>query len=572
VEDRGKLNATRSIIAAISDELREEQGNTSSVVDFLTEEFPEILEDEEPIPILSTDGEEISPEDFEIKDFVQADDRPDVYGSAQYLIDSLNAEDLAEPLRGSEVIGIDESKVDTPLPQSALSLLRTVAFRMFKDEEGNMHEAAGPIVNEMRHNFSDDEAFSNENELIGYIRNNFVAYASALMSKAHDRDPFVVLHGPLIRAIGGFSRIDFDYSTAKKLLNIDLGDEEEVEVPDGEEAIEGDEHTTRNLPLDPTDALDGSKNLKKFNQFCGKCQQCKLGKKAFRDEARPKHDEGEASEWEAKARRYPGLCLYFWVLRSLFDLARLGEFPVVSVVERVSRATEATRFLFPSLLSTSDARQEIENSSLASVLQQVGVDFNGKGGQRLYQEAHQAIDELNLTDSNILTHSLEEGQYTNPLPIRRYRPHSENNRDLGRSRWGLDDGGNSHASILRELFPSPEDAEEVSNGEYRVMMSYLRSTPLREPVRVEYFDLPHLDNPRDVIGPTYLMSIPYQEFGLPLILYYADKLAHTPKQLVRTVVEREYLELTLQDRDDPVSVMRLLGRLTRNYFQREGLQ
>jgi hypothetical protein len=307
VEDRGKLNATRSIIAAISDELREEQGNTSSVVDFLTEEFPEILEDEEPIPILSTDGEEISPEDFEIKDFVQADDRPDVYGSAQYLIDSLNAEDLAEPLRGSEVIGIDESKVDTPLPQSALSLLRTVAFRMFKDEEGNMHEAAGPIVNEMRHNFSDDEAFSNENELIGYIRNNFVAYASALMSKAHDRDPFVVLHGPLIRAIGGFSRIDFDYSTAKKLLNIDLGDEEEVEVPDGEEAIEGDEHTTRNLPLDPTDALDGSKNLKKFNQFCGKCQQCKLGKKAFRDEARPKHDEGEASEWEAKVRRYPGL-------------------------------------------------------------------------------------------------------------------------------------------------------------------------------------------------------------------------------------------------------------------------
>jgi len=85
VEDRGKLNATRSIIAAISDELREEQGNTSSVVDFLTEEFPVILEAEEPISILSTDGEEISPEDFEIKDFVQADDRPDVYGRLRIL-------------------------------------------------------------------------------------------------------------------------------------------------------------------------------------------------------------------------------------------------------------------------------------------------------------------------------------------------------------------------------------------------------------------------------------------------------------------------------------------------------
>ena len=572
MEDRGKLNATRSIIAAISDGLREEQGNTSSVVDFLTEEFPKILEAEEPISILSTDGEEISPEDFEIKDFVQADDRLDVYGSAQDLINNLNAEELAEPLQSSEVIGIDESKVDTPLPQSALSLLRTVAFRMFKDDNGNMHEAAGPIVNEMRHNFSDDEAFSNTNELIGYIRNNFVAYASALMSKAHDRDPFVVLHGPLIRAIGGFSRIDFDYSTAKKLLNIDLGDDGELEAPDAEKTIEGDEHTARNLPLDSNGALDGSENLEKFNQFCGMCQQCKRGKKAFRQEARPIHNDGSPTEQEAKDRRYPGLCLYFWVLRSLFDLARLGEFPVVSVVEGVSRATEATRFLIPSLLSTPDALQEIENSSLESVFQQIGVSFDDKDGQRLYQETHKAIDELNLTDSNLLTHALEEGQYTNPLPIRRYRPHSDNEHDLGRARWGLDDGNNAHANILRELFPPPNDSGPVGDGEYRVMMSYLRSTPLREPVRVEYLDLPHLESPRDVIGPTYLMSIPYQEFGLPLILYYADKLAHTPKQLVRTVVEREYLELTLQDRDDPVSVMRLLGRLTRNYFQREGLQ
>lgn len=572
MEDRGKLNATRSIIAAISEELREEQGNTSSIVDFLTEEFPEILEDEEPVSILSTDGEDISPGDFEIKDFVQEDERPDVHGSARDLINSLDVEELAEPIQGSEVIGIDESKVDTPMPQSALSLLRTVAFRMFKDDDGNMHEAAGPIVNEMRHNFSDDEAFSNKNELIGYIRNNFVAYASALMSKAHDRDPFVVLHGPLIRAIGGFSRIDFDYSTAKKLLDIDLGEDNEVQTPDGGEAVQGDEHTARNLPLDPSDALDGSENLDKFNQFCGSCQQCWRGRQAFRREARPIHDEGSPSEQEAKERRYPGLCLYFWVLRSLFDLARIGEFPVVSVVEGVSRATEATRFLLPSLLSTTDGDQEIENSALETVLQQIGVSFNDKEGQRLYQEAHRTIDELNLTDSNLFTHALEEGQYTNPLPIRRYRPHSENERDLGRARWGLDDGDNAHANILRELFPSPDDSEPVADGEYRVMMSYLRSTPLREPVRVEYLDLPHLESPGDVIGPTYLMSIPYQEFGLPLILYYADKLAHTPKQLVRTVVEREYLELTLQDRDDPVSVMRLLGRLTRNYFQREGLQ
>jgi hypothetical protein len=103
-------------------------------------------------------------------------------------------------------------------------------------------------------------------------------------------------------------------------------------------------------------------------------------------------------------------------------------------------------------------------------------------------------------------------------------------------------------------------------------MSYVRTTPLREPIRVEFFDLPHLQPPEQVIGPTFLLSLPYQEYGIPMILYYADKLARTPTQLVRAIIEREYYDLVLQNRfSDPVDIMRVLGRLTRNYFQREGL-
>jgi hypothetical protein len=104
-------------------------------------------------------------------------------------------------------------------------------------------------------------------------------------------------------------------------------------------------------------------------------------------------------------------------------------------------------------------------------------------------------------------------------------------------------------------------------------MSYLRTTPLREPIRVEYFDLPNVASHRKLIGSIYLLSLPYQEYGLPVLLYYADKLARTPVKLIRTIIEREYMDLVLQNRfSDPVSILRVLGRLTRGYFQREGFR
>jgi hypothetical protein len=124
--------------------------------------------------------------------------------------------------------------------------------------------------------------------------------------------------------------------------------------------------------------------------------------------------------------------------------------------------------------------------------------------------------------------------------------------------------------MLKMIFPF---AIQPTHPGYRVVMSYIRTTPLREPVRFEYFDLPHITSPADILGPAYLLSLPYQEYGIPVILYYADKLAHTPMQLVRTIIEREYLDLVLENKfTDPVSIMQILGKLSRGYLQREGLK
>jgi hypothetical protein len=270
-----------------------------------------------------------------------------------------------------------------------------------------------------------------------------------------------------------------------------------------------------------------------------------------------------------KTRRYPGYCLYFWGLRSLVDLVRISESHVSSVVENISAATELSRTVFPSLIADEKARMEVEKSSLKPALDAVKIKYPGEVYLRrdLYQRARQTLESFRLSDSNIFSYVLSEGQFTAPVQTYRYQPGKVHNDLFADGGLGTKD---VFESILNTLFPS---APSSNHPGYRVLMSYVRTTPLREPVRVEYFDLPHLQPFKKALGPIYLLSLPYQEYGLPVILYYADKLARTPTRIVRTIVEREYLELVLENRfSDPVSIMSVLGRLSREYFQREGLR
>ena len=381
-----------------------------------------------------------------------------------------------------------------------------------------------------------------------------------------------MLHGPIVRAIGGFSGLTFDYQTARELFNIDLSDAGEFELPqqDMEAVVNGDDFTKHNLPLSPKDAINGDKNLRKFNEFCLKnCGRQCATRRVYPDKAVPPDKPGVTPPM-IRNRDYPGFCLYFWMLRSLLDLARLSQITVASVIEDISAATETTRFVLPSLLAVSNARQQIEHSALKPALDAIHVNYPSQEDRRsdLYRQAKRTIDNLRLSDSNIFSYVLAEGQYTTPIQAYRYRTQNTFAAALGDASLGVRD---EFENILQALFPEVAHSPTSHPG-YRILMSYVRTTPLREPIRVEYFALPHLSF-QYVIGPLYLLSLPYQEYGIPVILYYADKLARTPTRLVRTIIEREYLELVLENRfSDPVSIMRVLGRLTRGYFQREGLR
>lgn len=572
--DRGRLNALRNIVAAVSDELRQQQSVAQGIVDFTVNDLPRILRNNTPLPLLASDTQNpqrISPYDFEILDLIQMLNRPDVFSGVRELVDHLDIQTLRASLEGAELIGIDESIVETPLPHSTLAYLKSVAFRMYRRDDGTIDEAAGPILDEMRMQLRDDESFESEIKLLGYIRNNFVAYVSALTALSFGRQPFVVLHGPLVRAIGGFSQLTFDYRTAHKLLNINLSDAGEFQPPvAGVTPVQGDVFTTYNLSFNTDEIVDGDRNLHRFNDFCLRsCGRRCATNKVFPDRAVPP-DRQRVTQKMVTERDYPGFCLYFWVLRSLVDLSRLRRLTITSAVEDVSAATEMTRLVLPSLFATPQALQQINSSSLQAALRATHINYPTQPHQRpgLYKQVKSTIEQLRLSDSNIFSYLLAEGQYTTPVQIYRYRTRNTYSQVLNDEGLGI---RNEFERILEALFP--EQIQNSTHPGYRVLMSYVRTSPLREPIRVEYFDLPHLTPPERVIGPVYLLSLPYQEYGMPVILYYADKLARTPTRLVRTIIEREYLDLVLQNRfSDPVSIMRVLGRLTRGYLQRDGLQ
>ncbi len=577
--DRGKLYALRNILAAIEDGLRTQAPVAEEVVRFAVQDLPHILRQNTPLPLLSahtTNPASISPYPFEIFDLVpqmQGQTRPDVFPTVADLARRLDIPDLAHLLRQRELIGIDESQVDSPLPHSALTFLKSVAFRMYHIPGHPPDEQAGPIVSELRMKLGEDESFESQNKLISYIRNSIVGYVSSLTALAFGRSPYVVLHGPLVRAIGPFSGITFDYRTAKELFSINADEAGEFSLPQGKgkPVVNGDGSTLYNLPLVSQDSVDGEKNLRRFNEFClnscGKqCVNLRLsGRAVYPQEAEPP-DQNKVTQKAVRERHYPGFCLYFWVLRSLVDLCRLSGTVIASVVEDVSAATEMTRLVLPSLMDRQQARVAV-NAGLTKALKAIKASLPAQPRGDLYRQTKNLIDRLTLSDSNIFSYVLNEGEYTAPVQVYRYQTENTFFEALADNWLGVRD---NFKTVLDALFPSAQSS--TGHPGYRVLMSYMRTTPLREPIRVEYFDLPGQQH-RQMMGSLYLLSLPYQEYGIPILLYYADKLARTPTKLIRTIIEREYMDLVLKNRfSDPISILRVLGRLTRGYFQREGLQ
>src|SRR5581483_9788087 len=98
----------------------------------------------------------------------------------------------------------------------------------------------------------------------------------------------------------------------------------------------------------------------------------------------------------------------------------------------------------------------------------------------LYKEVQNSIDRLSLTDSNIFSFTLDEGQYTSTVEIYRYGP-KRLVQNLLLQDLGID---KEFEPMLETLFPF---SSGTARPEYKVLMSYVRTSPPREPVRFEFF-------------------------------------------------------------------------------------
>lgn len=75
-----------------------------------------------------------------------------------------------------------------------------------------------------------------------------------------------------------------------------------------------------------------------------------------------------------------------------------------------------------------------------------------------------------------------------------------------------------------------------------MLMSFVRTSALKTPIRVEFLEQGKKENWEEVLTSTYIASLPYGSYGLPIFLYYADKMARMPKEIISIVTESYLVE------------------------------
>ena len=75
-----------------------------------------------------------------------------------------------------------------------------------------------------------------------------------------------------------------------------------------------------------------------------------------------------------------------------------------------------------------------------------------------------------------------------------------------------------------------------------MLMSFVRTSALKTPIRVEFLEQGNKENWEEVLTSTYIASLPYSSYGLPIFLYYADKMARMPKEIISVVTESYLVE------------------------------
>ncbi|MDE0009747.1 MAG: DNA double-strand break repair nuclease NurA [Candidatus Poribacteria bacterium] len=425
---------------------------------------------------------------------------------------------VCSEMEGKWVISVDESIVDDENFVGGIAYRHSCAFGyQIPDPKTPKRERILAVSSILR--LQDEEDFESKMQFLPYLLNLYVAFYTAKILESYDEPVYsIILHGPLVRLISPFLNLLFRKEDIKKLLTADIQptpdvDAEVKSIADG---------SLLDLIVQESYYKD---SIDIFIDFFASDRQ----------------KQNEIQQRINDEEQIPGICIYFSLLRKLSDLANEMNFSLIGCVENADDSTEYSRLYVQYQIERFGQENSDNQTILRQLFEAYDVESSGKNFKDQFQEF---IRKSGWGDEMIQSFSLKfdgehsiESEFTNPVPIRRYFTTRTNKNifqvEFGSSYISGDAREPSIANIIKTLFPFDN---------YRMLMSFVRTSELKAPIRVEFLGRGNAETWNDVLASIYVASLPYSSYGLPIFLYYADKMARMPKKITSTVTESYLLE------------------------------
>lgn len=497
--------------------------------------------------------------------------------------------EIFEQIKGKWVIAVDESQHDSEtIINSSVFFRGSLAYGMKiseKEEEKVLAVLSSFKVSE------DIEEVKRKVELQTYIQNLLVAiYAVTILATQGEEIHSVIIDGPIIRMLAPFLFVTFSKDELEKLFAIDpeleekLPESSKVFIPEWKKVIfQSEVLNQKSKPV----------NFNVFEIAAGRLlsyiEKSDTYRKIIKNiKKRNEFSQGKLSNFKREVtsgKRYPGLAVYFFLLRILIDLSKELGFLLISCVKSSERSTEFLRVYY--LQALARYLEENKFSSLFEKIKEVSGIKNFQPKSFLEEgKLEKVFLEYGLRDDYIITFSLDfnenSANYISPLEIRRYRSRRINREEI----FERED---SEYQMFNMQFGSANEGQEtwlekillreiLNHREYKFLMTYVRTTEVKFPLRIEFPS--HLESKtEEIVGSIYLFSAPYRHYGIPIMLKYVDELVRISTGTIQTLAgwlikERMIAELMNKELKDKMTIKQvineLLGIIKRDFYSRGG--
>jgi len=375
---------------------------------------------------------------------------------------------------------------------------------------------------------------------ISYLMNLYTAYYTAkFLTSIGEQVHSIIIHGPLIRQLGPFMELGFKRDVLNKVFSLGRNIEFEDNIsPEIKALAEG------KLLQEILDSENYKECVEQVKGYIGS-----LGK-----------DESS------------GISLYLCLLKKLYDLSKAENFYVIGCVE-TARSSEYSDIYFRYQVERYLDENKDKRQTFEELLQRFGIQPQADLKACFLQLREKAgWDDEKLSFFSVKYDAAQQRIcYTNPVPIRRYFSVLDNQNVIGDAQ--LAQRISSTSDSVQNLALQNMLEQTLKFPDYKVLMSYVRTSELKAPIRVEFFETGNWQN---IVPFVYAVSQPYSSFGLPIFLYFADKIARVPKSVISTVTTEllmkkavEYVTKNPQGDMHFVQIVNaLLNKFRRDFTQR----